>query len=168
MMDVCVLLFLLFSANMFLASEFPLVLGGYILLFGILSVTLVLFMGSPIVSVSFFVALVSGVLVVFIYCISLVPLKKEEDKKWKKELKENGGYGLSPIFLYFIYFVLVALVWFLLLEAYEWVVLSGVNIYYFSFQWGLFVVLFSCLLFIVMVSVAWVAGKRDGGLALIK
>jgi hypothetical protein len=56
--------------------------------------------------------------------------------------------------------------WIVSRETYKWVFLRGVEIFFFSGEWGVVIVLLRVLLLVVIITVVSVAGKQHG--ALIK
>nr|QVD39157.1 NADH dehydrogenase subunit 6 [Corbicula fluminea]QYH50565.1 NADH dehydrogenase subunit 6 [Corbicula sp. QL-2021]WNS59841.1 NADH dehydrogenase subunit 6 [Corbicula fluminea] len=156
-MEVFVLFFLLVVSQMFLSFSFPLALGAVILSLGVLVALLMVMIGGPLFGFSFFMVLVGGVLVVFGYTISLVPFIKVEGK---------GMVFNSKWFYLSLFLVSCSFWWMVSSETYKWVFLSGVEIFFFSGEWGVVIVLLSVLLLVVMITVVSVAGKQHG--ALIK
>ncbi len=152
-----VLFFLLVVRQIFLSFSFPLALGAVILRLGVLVALLIVIVGGPLFGFSFFMVLVGGVLVVFGYTISLVPFIKVEGK---------GMVFNSKWFYLRLFFVSCSFWWIVSRETYKWVFLRGVEIFFFSGEWGVIIVLLRVLLLVVIITVVSVAGKQHG--ALIK
>lgn len=156
-MEVFVLFFLLVVRQMFLSFSFPLALGAVILRLGVLVALLMVIVGAPLFGFSFFMVLVGGVLVVFGYTISLVPFIKAEGK---------GIVFNSKGFYLGLFLISGCFWWIVSRETYKWIFLRGVEIFFFSGEWGVVIVLLRILLLVVIITVVSVAGKQHG--ALIK
>uniref|UniRef100_UPI00315D7EF8 NADH dehydrogenase subunit 6 n=1 Tax=Glauconome virens TaxID=457868 RepID=UPI00315D7EF8 len=148
--------FFLFLSQLFLSLSFPLALGGMILMVGVGMALVVLFVSGALFSVSFFMVLVGGVLVVFGYTVSLVPFTG----KMKETTLVGKNLGV------FVYASVLLCVLTISLDSYGWGFYKTTDVLYFCSEWGVVIILLSVLLFLVMVTAVSVAGKQQG--ALIK
>nr|UFQ25455.1 NADH dehydrogenase subunit 6 [Calyptogena rectimargo] len=159
MVEMFVLVFLFLCSNFSIWVEHPLVLGGGLLIMSIVSLPLMVSVGS-LFGFSFFIVVVGGVLIVFAYSVSLISVTKS-DLLLKYSSKGLGVVGkFWSVFLFFSFGFLFS----------SWVVGSGVlcwsDVLYFSKGWGLGVVLLGFLLLAIMVIAISLASKFKG--ALIK
>nr|QCO91547.1 NADH dehydrogenase subunit 6 [Calyptogena extenta]UFQ25468.1 NADH dehydrogenase subunit 6 [Calyptogena extenta] len=159
MAEVFVLVFLLLCSNFSIWVEHPLILGSGLLGVSIVSLPLMISVGS-LFGFSFFIVVVGGVLIVFAYSVSLISVTKS-DLLLKYFTRGVGMVG--KFWTVFLYFSLVFLLS-------SWVVGSGVfcwsDVLYFSKGWGFGVVLLGFLLLAIMVMAIGLASKFKG--ALIK
>nr|AVK59526.1 NADH dehydrogenase subunit 6 [Archivesica sp. 2 Sanya-2018]UFQ25442.1 NADH dehydrogenase subunit 6 [Calyptogena pacifica] len=159
MAEMFVLVFLFLCSNFSIWVEHPLMLGGGLLMMSIVSLPLMVSVGS-LFGFSFFIVVVGGVLIVFAYSVSLISVTKS-DLLLKYHGKGLGMVGkFWSVVLFFSFVFLFS----------SWVVGSGVlcwsDVLYFSKGWGLGVVLLSVLLLVIMVIAISLASKFKG--ALIK
>nr|UFQ25507.1 NADH dehydrogenase subunit 6 [Pliocardia sp. A3710_17_S18] len=159
MAEVFVLTFLLVCSNFSIWVEHPLILGGGLLMVSIVSLPLMISVGS-LFGFSFFIVVVGGVLIVFAYSVSLISMTKSD------LLLKYFIWKLGPIGKFYSIFLYLSLVFLFS----SWVVGSGIfcwsDILYFSKGWGLGVVLLGFLLLGVMIISISLASKFKG--ALIK
>nr|BAV25098.1 NADH dehydrogenase subunit 6 [Abyssogena mariana] len=159
MAEMFVLVFLLLCSNFSIWVEHPLILGGGLLMVSIVSLPLMISVGS-LFGFSFFIVVVGGVLIVFAYSVSLISITKSD--LLLKYFTQSLGV-LGKVWSVFLFFSLVFL-------FSSWVVGAGIfcwsDVLYFSKGWGLGVVLLGFLLLAIMVIAISLASKFKG--ALIK
>lgn len=159
MAEIFVLVFLLLCRNFSIWVEHPLILGGGLLIVRIVSLPLIISVGS-LFGFSFFIVVVGGVLIVFAYSVSLISITKR-DLLLKYFTQRLGVVG--KVWRVFLFFRLVFL-------FSSWVVGAGIfcwsDVLYFRKGWGLGVVLLGFLLLAIMVIAIRLARKFKG--ALIK
>nr|UFQ25377.1 NADH dehydrogenase subunit 6 [Archivesica diagonalis] len=159
MAEMFVLVFLLLCSNFSIWVEHPLILGSGLLMVSIVSLPLMISVGS-LFGFSFFIVVVGGVLIVFAYSVSLISVTKSD---LLLKYFTSGVGAIGKFWMVFLYFSLVFLLsW--------WAVGSGIfcwsDVLYFSKGWGLGVVLLGFLLLGIMVMAISLASKFKG--ALIK
>nr|AVK59513.1 NADH dehydrogenase subunit 6 [Archivesica gigas]UFQ25390.1 NADH dehydrogenase subunit 6 [Archivesica gigas]UFQ25403.1 NADH dehydrogenase subunit 6 [Archivesica gigas] len=159
MAEMFVLVFLLLCSNFSIWVEHPLILGSGLLGVSIVSLPLMISVGS-LFGFSFFIVVVGGVLIVFAYSVSLISITKSD------LLLKYFARGVGVIGKFWMVFLYLSMVFFLS----SWVVGSGIfcwsDVLYFSKSWGLGVVLLGFLLLAIMVMAISLASKFKG--ALIK
>nr|YP_009944380.1 NADH dehydrogenase subunit 6 [Ectenagena elongata]QFG38768.1 NADH dehydrogenase subunit 6 [Ectenagena elongata] len=159
MAEMFVLVFLLLCSNFSVWVEHPLILGSGLLMVSVVSLPLMVSVGS-LFGFSFFIVVVGGVLIVFAYSVSLISVTKSDLllKYFTEGLSVVGKFW--GVCLYFLVVFLFS----------SWVVGSGIfcwsDALYFSKGWGLGVVLLGFLLLAIMVIAISLASKFKG--ALIK
>nr|BAV24996.1 NADH dehydrogenase subunit 6 [Isorropodon fossajaponicum] len=157
MPEMFVLMFILTCVNFSIWVEHPLILGGGLLIVSIVSLPFLVSVGS-LFGFSFFIVVVGGVLIVFAYSVSLIPVTKKDLPFKLKFFKKKQMYCRGYLFLMFV----------TLFSG--WCVGEGIfcwsDALYFSKGWGLGVVLLGFLLLVVMVISISFASKFKG--ALIK
>nr|ATZ68898.1 NADH dehydrogenase subunit 6 [Pseudocardium sachalinense] len=155
----CVLISLLMCNEVLVKKVHPIRLASVTVVFGIISSASLTMFVSALLAVGYFLVLMGGVLVVFVYSVALVPMKlkkkkggsKHMNRRWKKLYK-----------IFFTGLLVTACLSEFSPSGFDFLFFT--DCFYLSMSWGKMMVSLSLYLFLTMVVAARICKFQKGAL----